>query len=180
MHRKLVVVLLLLSVVAFSAGKAQAAEPLPEEAAVVVVAAPEIPSAVEEAVPSSGGESKVSSPPWWLEVAEGALLSLFALIASAVFGYVGLKVRDNVVSQEALRALEAGVNKVWLDTVRELKHGAQDGKLTAREKQSARDVAIATAKNEASAPARKLLEGLGKAALESIVSKIIRKRKSGG
>ena len=182
MRRALVVGWLLAVALTFAvgAGKAQAAEPLPEETAVVAVDAPSSPAAAAEAVPSSGEEVEVSSAPWWMALVEGAALSIFALASSLFFGYVGKKVHDNEVYKAALRALEVGVNQEWVEVVRDLKEKASDGDgLTAREKEDARDSAIARAKKVATAPVKKLLEAMGKAVLESLVSKIVRKRKAG-
>jgi len=183
MCRKLVAAWMLAAALLMAVGSgARAAEPLAEQPVVEAVEAPAAPVANATSEASAAPEAEVSGPPWWLDVAEGALLSIFALISTVFFGYVGKKVRDNTVMKDALTALEAGVNAEWREVVRDLKHSVAEtgGHLTTEQRRDAMESAIGRAKSFATGAAKRHLEVMGRELLESLVEKIIKRRKKTG
>lgn len=144
----------------------------------------EPPPAEEPAVVAVAGEVATPSPavekPIWLDFAATVLTAIGQGVLAIFLAWVLKKARDNLVMQDAVRALGAGVDDAWVNFVKELKDKASDGKLTPEEKGEARAWALNKAKEVVSGSGRRLLESMGGMAINALISKIVRKRKSGG
>lgn len=117
---------------------------------------------------------------WWLGMAESGLNWLWKITIPAFFVWLIKKAGDSEALKNALRALEAGVNDAWVHFVKDLKIKAKDGKLTPDEKVAARDWATNKARDIASGPGKKVLLALGRMGVDSLIEKIVARKKAGG
>jgi len=83
----------------------------------------------------------------------------------------------NEAEQNAIEALAAGVNDVYLNYVKDLKAKAEDGKLTDEEKKAAKTMAINKAKQLASGSGKKLIATMAEERLGTWVDKLVNKAK---
>lgn len=111
-----------------------------------------------------------------LAVISGILAILGGFISS-FFSWVKTKAGQTEAEQKAVDALSVGVTEAYNKFVKIAKDASADGKLTEKEKQEARDFAIATAKQIATGPAKDLLFAWGKPKLENIVQQLVAKMK---
>ncbi len=118
--------------------------------------------------------------------------------ATAVVGVIGKAINDwtkrqkvqveaNIVSdkvwqtreaiQAAKVALASGVTSVGTTFIEKVREGAEDGKLTQKDIELARDMAIAEATEIATGPALELLSTWSRNALVSLINGIVEDRK---
>lgn len=114
--------------------------------------------------------------------------SLLAMAVTAGFGWVFKKLGDLLgklkgtaeqreARQQALEALETGVNETYEDFVKHAKKAASDGKLTEAERKEARDLAVQRALGVAKGAGLELLKATAKPILDAWIEKILRKIK---
>jgi hypothetical protein len=118
-----------------------------------------------------------ATAPWWVDVGEVAVNWLMKALLALFFGYLMKKAHDNVAMQEAVTALEGGVQDAWVRFVKDLKKGLTDGKWDDEEKAKARTWAYEEALKIAKGPGRRLLISWAKPYVDSLISKIVDRRK---
>jgi len=117
--------------------------------------------------------------PWWLEHAASSMQSVVALIIGVVFVYLGKKLRGDKAREDALAALEAGVQNTWVKFGKTLKQTATDGKLSDTEKDNLRAVARECAIELAKGAGKDMLIAWAKPYVDSLISRIVERRKAG-
>lgn len=123
------------------------------------------------------GEAATTTAPWWVDIGEVGISWLWKLLASLLFGYLMKKAHDNVAQQEAVSALEAGVQDCWVRYVKSLKKQLGDGKWSDEEKDKARTWAYNEAVGLAKGAGRRLLVSWSKPYVDALISKIVERRK---
>lgn len=165
MSRTLVAALLALVLCAGIGSAQEAAVEVPTETAV-------------EALAETAVESSTEASPWWLDPAEYAVNWLWKILASLFFAYLMKKAHDNAAMQDAISALEAGVQDAWVNFVRQLKRDLADEKWSDDEKANARSWAYNKAKELAKGSGKKLLIAWSRPYIDSLITKIVQRRKS--
>jgi len=113
------------------------------------------------------------------------LLTGIKALLLALLGYLGLLLKKNAAKtankeavSEAVKALEAGVAQTYEGYVRNLKKGAQDGKLTDEERRLAREKAFDGAKSVARGEGLNVLKTWAWPHVQSLIESIIKKKKN--
>ena len=132
---------------------------------------------------AAGAGSAVAEPgttiiPDWLQWLVAGLSSVITALLAWAFKIFRGKVEDNQAKREAVDALEVGVTQAYHDLVKRFKEHSADGKLTKDEKKQCREYAMQKAKEVATVAGRKVLEAWGREMLETLVEKIVLRRKT--
>lgn len=144
---------------------------------VVLVALLLVPTIASGAEPASGAAHVLN----WTSAVVDIVTAVVVALLPLAFAWLASKVAKSEAQKEAVQLLKTGVEEVYQTFVKKLKAALADGsgKLSEAEKQKARDMAIAKAKELAKPAARKVLEAWGKPVLEALVSRIVNRNKSG-
>jgi hypothetical protein len=147
--------------------------------AVVVIGSMCSPCGAAEVVPVvADATDAVAAPVWWLDAVAKAIEGAVALLIGAVFLWIHGKLKGDQAREDAVDALRAGVQEMWVKVARPLKEAAEDGKLNDTEKERLRVAARAAALKVAKGPAKDLLVAWAKPYVDSLISRIVERRKA--
>lgn len=113
---------------------------------------------------------------WELIFTSEAFWSLVALGLTALFGFLFKllkKVLDRQGEQEAVDVLRDAVAATQDEFVIFAKRAAADGKLSDKERQEAKELAIKKAKSMATGPALKVIQAWGEERLSGLIQRIV-------
>lgn len=115
----------------------------------------------------------------WLALIIGLVAVVGAfLLREGLSGLIALLERRGwKLQQDMTDALRIGIQGAWDEIVRDLKEKAADGKLSAEEKQAARDRAKVLAMEVAKGPVLRALKSLAPKALDAVISLLVQRRK---
>lgn len=130
------------------------------------------------AVAESAVSTDVVSEGWWVPIL-GTILTVISLAVTyglkKFASYIVNRLKASDAEKEAIQCLLQGMAKAQDEVVRSAKLAAADGKLTKKEVEQAKAVAIANALEVAKGPAKDVLIKMGSERLGSLIKQLLAK-----